>query len=109
MSGRFPKLTTVGLPRDGSFVELRPEALTFETRQCLLPNTVVRFRLVMEGKPLALQAPVGACLVIDKDRNGYLYHVRLALEALAEPDRHLVALFIAKGRGHPGLEPPDQA
>lgn len=106
MSGRFPKLTTVGLPRDGIFVELRSEALTFETRQCLLPGTVVRFRLVMEGKPLALNAPVGACLVMDKDRAGYLYHVRLALDALAEPDRHLVALFIEKGRGHPGLEAP---
>jgi hypothetical protein len=108
LSGRFPKLTTVGLPRDGSFVELRPDALTFETRSCLLPGTVVRFRLVMEGRPLALQAPVGACLVMDKDRGGYLYHVRLALDTLAEADRHLVALFIAKGRGHPGLEPPPE-
>jgi hypothetical protein len=108
LSGRFPKLTTVGLPRDGSFVELRHDALTFETRSCLLPATVVRFRLLMEGKPLELKAPVDACLVMDKDRNGYIYHVRLALDRLAEPDRHLVALFIAKGRGHPGLQPPPE-
>jgi hypothetical protein len=85
-------------------VELRSDALTFETRECLLPGTMVRFRLVMEGHSLALQAPVGACLVMDKQRGGYLFHVRLALEALAEADRHLIALFIAKGRGHPGLE-----
>ena len=108
MSGRFPKLTTLGLPRDGSFVELRHDALTFETRSCLLPGTVVRFRLLMEGKPLELKAPVDACLVMDKDRNGYLYHVRLALDRLAEADRHLIALFIAKGRGHPGLEAPPE-
>jgi hypothetical protein len=100
-------LRAAALPRDGTFIELRPEALTFETRQCLLPGTAVRFRLVMEGRPLTLEAPVGACLVMDKDRAGYLYHVRLALDALPEADRHLVSLFIAKGRGHPGLEGPD--
>ena len=94
----------VALPRDGTFIELRPEALTFETRQCLLPGTAVRFRLVMEGRPLTLEAPVDACLVMDKDRAGFLYHVRLSLDPLAEADRHLIALFIAKGRGHPGLE-----
>jgi hypothetical protein len=99
-------LRPVDLPRDQTFVELRPDMLTFETRQCLLPGTPVRFRLVMEGKPLNLEAQVGACLVMEKDRAGYLYHVRLALEGLAEPDRHLIALFIAKGRGHPGLEGP---
>jgi hypothetical protein len=98
-------LKRAGLPRDAALVELRPDALTFETRECLLPATVVRFRLVMEGKPLALQAPVGACLVMDRQRGGYVYNVRLALDALAEADRHLIALYIAKGRGHPGLEP----
>lgn len=100
-------MRAVALPREGTFVELRPEALTFETRQCLLPGTPVRFRLVMEGRPLTLEAPVGACLVMEKDRAGYLYHVRLALDALPEADRHLIALFIAKGRGHPGLEGPE--
>jgi hypothetical protein len=108
LSGRFPKLTTLGLPRDGILVELRHDALTFETRSCLLPGTVLRFRLLMEGKPLELKAPVDACLVMDKDRNGYLYHVRLALDRLAEADRHLIALFIAKGRGHPGLAAPPE-
>ena len=108
MSGRFPKLTTLGLPKDGILVELRHDALTFETRSCLLPGTVVRFRLLMENKPLELKAHVDACLVMDKDRNGYLYHVRLALDRLAEADRHLIALFIAKGRGHPGLAAPPE-
>ena len=96
----------VALPADGSFVELRPDALTFQTRQCLLPGTRVRFQLVMEGRPLALQAPVGACMVMEKERSGYVFHVRLSLDSLAEADRHLVALFIAKGRGQPGLKPP---
>ena len=86
-------------------MELRPEALTFETRQCLLPGTLVRFKLVMEGRPLALQAPVGACLVMDRQRGGYVYNIRLSLDPLAEADRHLIALYIAKGRGHPELEP----
>jgi hypothetical protein len=97
---------TVALPRDRILVELRADAVTFETRECLIPGTKVRFRLVMEGRPLALQAPVAACLVMDRDRTGYLYHVRLALDALPEPDRHLIALFIEKGRGGPALEPP---
>jgi hypothetical protein len=101
-----PRLLTVALPRDRILIELRADALTFETRECLLPGTKVRFRLVMEGRPLALQAPVGTCLVMDRDRVGYLYNVRLALDALAEPDRHLIALFIEKGRGGPALEPP---
>jgi hypothetical protein len=98
--------STVPLPRDRILIELRADALTFETRECLLPGTKVRFRLVMEAHPLALQAPVGACMVIDRDRAGYLYHVRLALDALPEPDRHLIALFIEKGRGEPALQPP---
>ena len=102
----FPKPLVVGLPPDAEFVELRPESLTFQTRQCLLPGTLVRFRLVMEGQPLSLQAPVGACLVMDKDRAGFVYHARLALERLPEPDRHLIALFIGKGRGRPRLERP---
>ena len=98
--------TIAALPKDSVLFELRPEALTVQTRQCLLPGTIVRFRLLMEGRPLSLQAPVIACLVIDKDRTGYLFHVRLSLERLPEPDRHLIALFIEKGRGRPGLEPP---
>ena len=103
--GLFARQPTVGLPRDAAFVELRHDALTFQTRECLLPGTRVRFRLLMEGQPLELQAPVGACLVMDKDRNGYLYDVRLALDALPGPDRHLISLFIDKGRGEPNLQP----
>ena len=97
---------TVALPRDRILIELRADAVTVETRECLIPGTKVRFRLVMEGRPLSLQAPVGACLVMDRDRVGYLYNVRLALDGLAEPDRHLIALFIEKGRGGPALELP---
>lgn len=102
----LPRQAIVALPRDGTFVELRSDALIFQTRDCLLPGTQVRFRLVMEGQPFALQAPVGACMVMEKDRAGFVYHVRLALDALPEGDQHLIALFIEKGRGLPGLERP---
>ena len=86
-------------------MELRPDALTFETRQCLLPGTMVSFTLVMEGQPLVLRAPTSACLVTDKDRLGYVYHSRVSLTGLPEGDRHLIALFIDKGRGSPQLIP----
>ena len=88
-------------------MELRPDALTFQTRQCLLPGTRVRFRLVMEGRPWALQAAVAACMVMEKERSGYVFHVRLSLQMLSDPDQHLVKLFIARGRGQPGLKPPE--
>ena len=96
---------TVSLPKDAVFVELQPETLTFETRDCLLPGTQVAFSLVMERQPLPLQAPVAECLVVDKDRNGYLYQARVSLLGLQGSDRQLIALFILKGRGSVGLRP----
>jgi len=96
---------TVSLPKDSLFVELHPETLTFETRECLLPGTQVAFSLVMEGQPLPLQAPVAECLVVDKDRNGFLYQARVSLLGLQGSDRQLIALFILKGRGSVGLRP----
>ena len=101
-----PRPANVALPADAHFVELRPDALTFQTRQCLLPGTRVRFQLVMEGRPWSLQAPVDACMVMEKERSGYVFHVRLSLGMLSDPDHHLVNLFIARGRGQPGLKPP---
>jgi hypothetical protein len=98
-------LTRVSLPQDAILIELRPEALTFETRTCLLPGTVVSFTLVMEGRPLTLHAPVGACFVTDKDRLGYVYRPRVALDQVSAADQRVVALFIEKGRGEPGLQP----
>ncbi len=94
------------LPRDAALVELRADALTFRTRECVLPATVVDLVLRLEGQPLALQAPVQACLVVEKERGGYVFHCRLDLASLPGPDRHLIALFITKGRGSPGLSPP---
>ena len=94
---------TVGLPKDSLFVELHPDVLTFETRECLLPGTRVAFSLVMEGQPLPLQAPVAECLVVDKDKAGFLYQARVSLAAVSAPDRQLIALFIQKGRGSVGL------
>jgi hypothetical protein len=96
---------TVPLPKDSSFVELQPDTMTFETRDCLLPGTQVAFSLVMEGQPLPLQAPVAECLVVDKDKAGFLYHARVSLAPISASDRQLVALFILKGRGSVGLRP----
>ena len=96
---------TVSLPKDSLFVELQPEVLTFETRECLLPGTQVAFSLVMEGQPLPLQAAVAECLVVDKDKNGFLYQARVSLASVPAPDRQLIALFILKGRGSVGLRP----
>ncbi len=98
-------MTTVSLPKDAILVELRPETLTFETRQCLLPGTLVSFNLVMEGRPLRLECPTAACLVLSKDRSGYLYESRVSLVSLPEADRQLITLFIGKGRGSPSLTP----
>ena len=95
---------SAALPRDATLVELRPDALTFRTRECVLPGTPVDLVLRLEGQPLAIQAPVDACLVVEKDRSGYVFHCRLDLGALPAPDRQLVSLFIGKGRGSPALE-----
>jgi len=98
-------LTRVSLPKDAILIELRPESLTFETRTCLLPGTVVSFALVMEGRPLTLHAAVDACFVTDKDRLGFIYQPRVPLGQAAAADRRVIALFIDKGRGEPGLQP----
>ena len=96
---------TVGLPREAILVELRPDQLTFESRKCLLPGTRVLFRLVMEGQPLPLKLRVTECLVTERDRLGYIYQARFALDGLPEPDRQIINLYIAKGRGSPELAP----
>ena len=41
----------------------------------------------------------------DKDRLGYIYQPRVALDQLSAADQRVVALFIEKGRGEPGLQP----
>jgi hypothetical protein len=94
------------LPRDASLVELRTDRLTLETRRRLLPGTLVALRLVLEGRPLRLTLPVAECLVVRRALFGYVYHLRLSFETLAEADRQLVVLFIAKGRGAPELALP---
>ena len=94
------------LPRDAALVELRADALTFRTRECILPEAVVAFALGLEGKPLELAAPVSACFVMSRDRSGFTYHVQCDLNALPNADRQILALFIGKGRGSPDLHPP---
>ena len=97
------------LPRDAALVELRADALTFRTRECILPESVVAFALGLEGQPLELAAPVSACFVMSRDRSGFTYHVQCDLTALPSADRHILALFIGKGRGSPVLQPPAAA
>jgi hypothetical protein len=102
-------LTAVGLPADALLQDLRPETLTFRTREAILPATEVAFTLVLEGQPLALQAPLEACLVVDRDKAGLVFDCRLDLRTLGTGDLQLIALFIGKGRGSPGLERPPAA
>ena len=94
------------LPKDATLVELRTDALTFRTREGLLPGTVVDLVLLLEGRPLALSMPVEASLVMEKDRSGYVFHCRLDLAALPGSDRQIVGLFISRGRGSPVLAVP---
>jgi hypothetical protein len=96
---------SAALPKDATLVELRQDALTFRTRECLLPGTLVELVLRLEGQPLALRAAVEACLVMEKERGGYVFHVRLDLTSLPASDRHIVGLFISRGRGSPVLAP----
>jgi hypothetical protein len=97
------------LPRDAALVELRAGVLTFRTRECILPDSVVAFALGLEGKPLELEAPVSACLVMSRDRSGFTYHVQCDLSVLPNADRQILALFIEKGRGAPDLQAPAAA
>jgi hypothetical protein len=97
--------TPLPLPKDALLFELRPETLTIRTREVRLPAGMVQFNLVMEGHSLPIQLPIAACLVIDKDPKGYVYHLKLPLNALPEGDRNLIALFISKGRGAPLIRP----
>jgi hypothetical protein len=53
-----------------------------------------------------VELPTADCLVVDKDRLGYIYRSRVPLDGLAEGDRDLIRLFIAKGRGAPELTRP---
>jgi hypothetical protein len=91
------------LPKDARLVELRADALTLQTRQCELPGTALALTLLLEGQPIHLNLAVGECLVMAKDRRGYLYHLRLPLCVLSEADRSLIGLFISKGRGAPEI------
>jgi hypothetical protein len=94
------------LPKDAVLVELRAEALTFRTREGLLPGTVVDLVLRLEGQPLALHPPLEACVVMEKERGGYVFHCRLDLTALPSSDRQILGLFINRGRGSPVLSAP---
>jgi len=91
------------LPKDATLVELRPETLTFRTREGLLPGTRVSLVMRLEGQPLAIEAPVEVCFVAEKERSSYVFHCRLDLRALPGSDLFIIGLFISKGRGSPVL------
>ena len=91
------------LPKDATLVELRPDTLTFRSREGFLRGTVVDLVVRLEGQPLALQAPVVGCTVAEKDRSGYVFHCRLDLSALPGLDLHILGLFISKGQDSPVL------
>ncbi len=91
------------LPKDARLVSLRDDLLVFETREVVLPGTPVAFGLVMEGHALPVRAVSEACLAMRREGRGYAYHVHVPLTHLPEGDRHLIALFISKGRGAPQL------
>jgi hypothetical protein len=85
-------------------VELRAEHVTFRSKRRVAPGTVLAFDLVMEGRPWPISGPVVTCLA-RKDGGVALFEMRVSLESLPEPDRHLIALFIEKGRGAPTVAP----
>jgi hypothetical protein len=92
------------LPDDARLVELRTQHVTFRSKRRVAPGTVLDFDLVMEGRPWPVSAPVVTCLA-RKDGGVALFEMRVSLESLSEGDRHLIALFIEKGRGAPQLAP----
>jgi hypothetical protein len=83
---------------------LRPDKVAIESREAVLPGIEVAFRLVLEGNSLRVSAPVHACLVVGKDRRGYVFHMEIPLDSLGSAERQIIALFISKGRGEPHLE-----
>jgi hypothetical protein len=89
----------VPLPKDATLEVLRPEILGFGSRECLLPGTVVVFNLVMEGHALPLRLEILRTEVIDKDWKGYRFVSYVSLDDTPTTDRHLIELFIKKGRG----------
>jgi hypothetical protein len=95
----------VPLPKDAALVELRPESLGFETYQCLLPGTYVVFNLVLEGHQLPLRVPIARTEVVGKDWHGVRYASYILLDTMTSTDRHIIDLFIKKGRGEPELKP----
>ena len=92
------------LPKDARLAGLWPDKVAVESREAVLPGVEVAFRLVLEGNSLRVSAPVQACLVVAKDRHGYVFHLEFALDSLASAERQIIALFIAKGRGEPNID-----
>lgn len=91
------------MPKDAELVGLWPDKITIQTRQCLLPGTRLSFDLVLEGNALPLDVTAGPCLVVHRDKDGFVYHTHISLDQVPRLDRNLIALFISKGRGTPRL------
>ena len=51
-----------------------------------------------------MTAAVQACLVVSKDRRGYVFHIEFPLDSLGSAEHQIITLFIAKGRGEPYVD-----
>ena len=92
------------LPADARVAALWPDKLFVETRECVLPGTRLRFLLNLEGNRLPLETLSEACLVVARDRRGYVFHLQVPLEQISRSARQLIQLFIVKGRGSASVE-----
>lgn len=107
---QFAKLEIVfnkapgSLPKDARLAGLWADKVAVESREAVLPGTEVEFRLVLEGNSLRVVAAVQACLVVAKDRRGYVFHIEFPLDSLGSAEHQIITLFIAKGRGEPHID-----
>ena len=96
--------TPVFLPKDARLAGLWPDKVAIESREAVLPGTEISFRLVLDGNSLQVTAAVQACLVVSKDRRGYVFHIEFPLDSLGSAEQQIITLFIAKGRGEPYVD-----
>src|SRR5260221_277959 len=70
---------------------------------CRVVGSGRRWCIVLTESGISAVMDICATEVVDKDRSGYRYVSHVSLEGLTSTDRHLISLFIKKGRGAPRL------